>query len=98
LIISIEPFKYISERAARLNCYGENFAEMRGRLSGINPANKKRERRELRAEIDAAAFHAYGLERRHVKFVLNDLHRVSNPRIMMEEHFNKVFEKFDTLY
>jgi hypothetical protein len=28
-------FHYISDRAARLNCYGEEFAEMRERLGGI---------------------------------------------------------------
>jgi hypothetical protein len=90
-------FHYISERAARLNCYGEEFAEMRDRLGGIDPATDEEERSELQAEIDAAAFHAYGLERRDVKFVLDDFHRVSNPRIMTDEYFDRVFEKFDVL-
>jgi type I restriction-modification system DNA methylase subunit len=90
-------FHYIAERAARLNCYGEEFAEMRERLDGIEPATDRSKRRELQAEIDAAAFHAYGLERRDVEFVLDDFHRVSNPRIMTEEYFDMVFEKFDTL-
>ncbi|RLM33115.1 Eco57I restriction-modification methylase domain-containing protein [Haloarcula sp. Atlit-120R] len=90
-------FHYISERAARLNCYGEEFAEMRDRLGGIDPATDEKERSELQAEIDAAAFHAYGLERRDVKFVLDDFHRVSNPRIMTDEYFDRVFEKFDVL-
>ncbi|OYR38633.1 Eco57I restriction-modification methylase domain-containing protein [Halorubrum sp. Hd13] len=90
-------FHYIANRAARLNCYGEAFAEMRERLGGVEPATEHRKRRELQAEIDAAAFHAYGLGRRDVKFVLDDFHRVSNPRIMTEEYFDMVFEKFDTL-
>ncbi|WP_318567386.1 hypothetical protein [Salinigranum marinum] len=90
-------FHYIAERAARLNCYGEEFAEMRERLGGIEPATDHRKRRELQAEIDAAVFHAYGLERRDVEFVLDDFHRVSNPRIMTEEYFDMVFEKFDLL-
>jgi hypothetical protein len=90
-------FHYISDRAARLNCYGEEFAEMRERLGGIDPATNKEERRELQAEIDAAAFHAYGLERQEVRFVLNDFHRVGNPRLMTEEYFDMVFEKFDIL-
>lgn len=47
--------------AVRLNCYGEAFAEMRERLGGINPVTAFDERKRLRAEIDAAAFHAYGL-------------------------------------
>ena len=92
-----EWFHYISERAARLNCYGEEFSEMREWLGGIDPATEQAERRELQAEIDAAAFHAYGLERRDVQFVLNDFHRVGNPRIMTEEYFDTVFEKFDVL-
>ncbi|WP_276259003.1 Eco57I restriction-modification methylase domain-containing protein [Haloglomus litoreum] len=90
-------FHYISERASRLNCYGEEFAEMRERLGGIEPATEHEERRELQAEIDAAAFHAYGVERRDVQFVLDDFHRVSNPRLMTEEYFGMVFEKFDVL-
>jgi hypothetical protein len=92
-----EWFHYISERAARLNCYGEEFSEMRERLGRIDPATEQAERRELQAEIDAAAFQAYGLERRDVQFVLNDFHRVENPRIMTEEYFDTVFEKFDVL-
>lgn len=43
-------FHYISERAARLNCYGEEFAEMRERLGGIKPATDDDERRQIRAE------------------------------------------------
>jgi hypothetical protein len=90
-------FLYIAERAARLNCYGEEFAEMRERLGGIEPAIDQHKRRELQAEIDAAAFYAYGLERRDVEFVLDDFHRVSNPRIMTEKYFDMVLEKYDVL-
>jgi hypothetical protein len=32
-----------------------------------------------------------------VEFVLDDFHRVSNPRVMTEEYFDMVFEKFDLL-
>ncbi|MFD1643851.1 Eco57I restriction-modification methylase domain-containing protein [Halohasta litorea] len=90
-------FHYISDRSARLNCYGEAFAEMRDRLGGIEPATDESERRELQAEIDAAALHAYELNRRDTEFILNDFHRVSNPRIMDEEYFDMVFEKYDHL-
>jgi type I restriction-modification system DNA methylase subunit len=90
-------FHYIADRAARLNCYGEEFEEMRQRLGGIKPATDEKERRELRAEIDAAAFHAYDLARRDVQFILDDFHRVEDPRIMDEEYFDMVFEKFDLL-
>jgi hypothetical protein len=90
-------FHFISERAARLNCYGEEFAEIRERLGGIEPATDEQERRTLQAEIDAAAFHAYGLEQRDMQFVLDDFHRVDNPRMMDEEYFDLVFEKYDLL-
>lgn len=90
-------FHYISERAARLNCYGEAFAEMRERLGGIEAATEEGERRRLQAEIDAAAFHAYGLDREDTAFVLDDFHRVENPRLMDEAYFEMVLEKYDEL-
>jgi hypothetical protein len=90
-------FKYIWTRAARLNCYGEEFAEMRERLGGINPATERGERKRLRAEIDAAAFHAYGLDREEAQFILDDFHRVQNPRLMTEDYFDLVSEKYDVL-
>jgi hypothetical protein len=90
-------FHYISSRAAKLNCYGEEFDEMRDRIGGIEAAYNKEERRHLRAEIDAAAFHAYGLNRDDTEFILNDFHRVSNPRIMDDTYFELVLEKYDEL-
>jgi hypothetical protein len=90
-------FEYISERAARLNCYGDRFADMRDRLGGIEPATDPTERRELQAEIDAAAFHAYGLDAEEVEFVLEDFHTVSNPRLMTKEYLSTVLEKFQVL-
>ena len=90
-------FEYIWWRAARLNCYGEAFAEMRERLGGLDPATETAERRRLQAEIDAAAFHAYGLDRVQTKFVLDDFHRVQNPRVMNEDYFESVLEFYDEL-
>ncbi|QGX95835.1 hypothetical protein EI982_14115 [Haloplanus rallus] len=90
-------FEYISTRAARLNCYGEAFAEMRDRLGGIDPATDMDERRELQAELDAAAFHAYGLNHEQTEFVLEDFHRVRDPRIMDEAYFEMVLEKYESL-
>ena len=90
-------FHYISDRAARLNCYGEAFAEMRNRLGGIKPATDESERRRLQAEIDAATFHAYGLDHQDTEFVLDDFHRVRDPRMMTDEYFDLVFEKYDEL-
>jgi len=90
-------FEYISSKAARLNCYGDEFAEMRERLGGIEPATDMAERTHLQAEIDAAAFHAYGLNREETAFVLDDFHRVRNPRLMTEDYFDLVLETYDDL-
>jgi len=90
-------FHYISERAARLNCYGEEFAEMRERLSGIDPVQEEEKRRKLRAEIDAAALHAYGLNYEDAEFILDDFHRVRDPRLMDEDYFTLVLEKYEAL-
>ena len=51
----------------------------------------------MQAELDAAAFHAYGLEREQTKFVLDDFHQVQNPRRMTDEYFELVLEKYDEL-
>jgi hypothetical protein len=70
---------------------------MRERLGGIEPATEMEERRELQAEIDAAAFHAYGLDHEQTAFVLDDFHRVQSPRIMDEDYFHMVLEKYEDL-
>jgi hypothetical protein len=90
-------FHYIAERSARLNCYGDEFRELRDRLGDVTPAVDRDERRMVQAEIDAAALHAYNLDRRDVEFLLKDFHRVSNPRIMDKKYFDMVFEKYDLL-
>lgn len=89
-------FCEIWTRAARLNCYGEAFVPMRERLGGIDPVTDSAERREVQAELDAAAFHAYGLDREQTAFVLSDFHRVGNPRVMDEAYFDLVLRKYDT--
>jgi hypothetical protein len=92
-----EWFEYIWRRAARLNCYGDEFDEMRERLDGIEPATEWEERKRIQAEIDAAAFHAYGLDRDQTEFVLDDFHRVREPRLMDGEYFDMVLTKYDEL-
>ena len=92
-----EWFEFIWRRAARLNCYGEDFEEMRDRLNDIEPATDINERREIQAELDAAAFHAYGLNRSQVAFILDDFHRVQNPRMMDDDYFEMVLEKYEIL-
>jgi hypothetical protein len=89
-----EWFEYIWKRAAKLNCYGEEFEELRSRLDGIEPVRDMDQRTELQAEIDAAAFHAYGLNPKETKFVLDDFYQVDDPRMMSEDYFGLVLEKY----
>ncbi|MFC7074336.1 Eco57I restriction-modification methylase domain-containing protein [Halovenus rubra] len=90
-------FNWISQRAARLNCYGDEFSEMRDRLGGIDPATDAQKRRELQAEIDAAAFHAYGMNEEETKFILSDFYQVDSPKLMDDPYFDLVFEKYSDL-
>ncbi|WP_058992249.1 Eco57I restriction-modification methylase domain-containing protein [Haloarcula sp. CBA1127] len=92
-----EWFDFIWTRAARLNCYGDAFEEMRERLGGVDPVTDEDERRQLRAEIDAAAFHAYGLGPEAMQFVLDDFHLVDNPRLMDREYLEMVSEQYHEL-
>ena len=55
------------------------------------------ERKPLQAEIDAAAFHAYRLDREETAFVLDDFHQVQNPRLMTDGYFELVLVKYDVL-
>lgn len=91
-----EWFEHIWTRAAKLNCYGDRFAEMRDSL-GIEAATTESKRRQIQAELDAGAFYAYGLTREQTKFILDDFYMVQNPRRMTEDYFDLVLEKFDEL-
>ena len=91
-----EWFDHIWTRAAKLNCYGDRFADMRDSL-GIEAATADAERKRIQAELDAGAFHAYGLTREQTKFILDDFYMVQNPRRMTEEYFELVLDKFDDL-
>ncbi|QAU14563.1 type II restriction endonuclease subunit M (plasmid) [Halorubrum sp. BOL3-1] len=92
-----EWFEFIWTRATRLNCYGDAFEEMRERLGGVDPVTEEDERRQLRAEIDAAAFHAYRLGPEEMQFVLDDFHLVDNPRLMDREYLEMVSEQYHEL-
>jgi hypothetical protein len=66
---------------------------MRNRVGGIDPATDPDERQRVQAELDAAAFDAYGLERGQTKFVLDDFYQVRSPRRMTDEYFESVLGK-----
>jgi hypothetical protein len=91
-------FEYIWTRSARLNCYGDEFKEMRERLDGIEPATEEGERRQLQAEIDAGAFHAYELENEETEYILDNFRRVEDPRMMTESYFELVKGKYRELH
>jgi hypothetical protein len=92
-----EWFEFISSRAARLNAYGDEFEDMRERLGGLDPENSKSTRLELQAEIDAAVFHAYGFSYDETEFILEDFHKVQNPRVMTDDYFDTVLSKYETV-
>jgi len=92
-----EWFEFIWRRAARLNCYGERFEDMRNRLGGVKPVTDPDEREKVQAELDAASFHAYGLNQEQTEFILSDFYQVGNPRRMTDEYFDLVLEKYDEL-
>lgn len=88
-----EWFEPIWKRAAKLNGYGEEFEDIADRLD-IDPVTDSEGRQELQAEIDAMMFCAYGFNRTETEFILDDFHRVRSPRVMTEEYFDMVFEKY----
>lgn len=91
-----EWFEPVWERSAKLNCYGDAFQEIRERLD-IEPVSSTSKREILQAEIDAAMFHAYGFNHTQTQFILEDFHKVRSPRVMTDEYFDIVLEKFDEL-
>ncbi|MFB6245481.1 MAG: Eco57I restriction-modification methylase domain-containing protein [Candidatus Nanohaloarchaea archaeon] len=92
-----EWFDYISRRSAKLNCYGKEFEEMRSRFEDLNPVTEEDKRKKIRAEIDAAAFHAYELNESEVEFVLEDFHQVKDPELMTDAYLASVDNKFKEL-
>lgn len=70
--------KWISERVLELTCTADDMrplAEAAGFKEGVHKWNEG-ERRRLRAELDAAYFHLYGLGREEVDYVLDQFQGV----------------------
>ncbi len=89
-------FEFIWERAAKLNAYDEEFKEVREELD-IEAVKEGEKRKELQAEIDAAAFKAYGVEDNEARHILDTFHKVNNPRMMDDEYFDMVWDKYQDL-
>ena len=89
-------FDYIWTRAARLNCYGKESESLQNELN-ITPATSHQERKQTQAEMDAGAMLAYGLSRNEVEHMLDNFGRVKNPRLMDEDYFEMVLEKYEAL-
>jgi uncharacterized phage-like protein YoqJ len=65
--------KWIRERVLKLTCTANDMrplAEAAGFKEGVHKWNEA-ERQKLRAELDAAYFHLYGLTREEVDYVLD---------------------------
>jgi len=70
--------KWISERVLKLTCTADDMrplAEAAGFKEGVHKWNEA-ERQKLRAELDAAYFHLYGLGREEVDYVLDQFQGV----------------------
>jgi type I restriction-modification system DNA methylase subunit len=91
-----EWFDYIWQRAARLNCYGDDFESLRKKLN-ITPVTSHQDRKQTQAEIDAGSMHAYGLNRSEAKHILDNFGRVENSRLMDDVYFEMVLEKYDAI-
>lgn len=91
-----EWFEYIWRRSAKLNSYGEAFEDIRKELN-IDPAIEPTERKQIQAEIDAAAMHAYGLEKPEVEHLIENFHQVKTPRLMDDEYFEMVLSNYKKL-
>ncbi len=89
-----EWFDHIWKRSAKLNCYGPQFEEMRNRLGGIEPVTDNTQRKQIQAELDAGAFHSYGLNEDETKYILDSFHQVNNPRIMTDNYINTVWKEY----
>jgi hypothetical protein len=70
--------RWISERVLKLTCTADDMrplAEAAGFRQGVHKWNEA-ERLQLRAELDAAYFHLYGLAREEVDYVLDQFQGV----------------------
>jgi hypothetical protein len=70
--------KWISDRVLKLTCTADDMrplAEAAGFKEGVHKWNEA-ERHQLRAELDAAYFHLYGLDRQEVDYVLDQFQGV----------------------
>ena len=70
--------KWISERVLKLTCTADDMrplAEAAGFKEGVHKWDEA-ERAQLRAELDAAYFHLYGLDREEVDYVLDQFQGV----------------------
>ncbi len=70
--------KWISERVLKLTCTADDMrplAKAAGFKEGVHKWDEA-ERAQLRAELDAAYFHLYGLDREGVDYVLDQFQGV----------------------
>ena len=92
-------FGEVWSQAARLNCYGAEFEDLLDKVNSditpLPPDEYIEERKRAQARLDAAVFHAYNFERGETQYILDNFHRVRNPRIVSEEYIDLVLSEFE---
>jgi hypothetical protein len=94
--------KWISERVLKLTCTSldmQPVAEAAGLHPSIHPWND-RERAEIMAELDAAFFVLYGIERPHVEYILttfSGLRATNEPLFSVANARERVLNHYDEL-
>lgn len=78
------PFEEIANRAARLSCIDERFADFATATAVDFDPLADEERLQLRAEIDALVGHAYGLEEDDWRIVFSDFTTGAVPQAYRE--------------
>jgi len=92
-------FGEVWSQAARLNCYGAEFEDLLDKanadITPLPPDEFIEERKRAQARLDAAVFHAYNFERGETQYIIDNFHRVRNPRIVSEEYTDLVLSEFE---
>jgi hypothetical protein len=94
--------KWISERVLKLTCTANDMiplAEAAGFKEKVHKW-KKPERAQLRAELDAAYFHLYGISREDAEYILSTFSGMiedDGPKLVANSAASEILEAYDTL-